>query len=137
MARRSDDPNAIVDGVERVVERVALGVTRVFLTEVRERNPVWTGHSRANWIVTGGAPFSGVLGRPSFVAGSVNDALPETTMRAVETSWRLGSGNIYVTNNVDYVPKLNAIHPVARGYVLIALYTAYASAGRHAAGGRP
>lgn len=124
MAGRPSDPDEVADELDKFVERLALRLARTFVREVRDRNPVDTGHSRANWIATAGSPNSSVYGIRSHLPGSVDDSRPDAAMRLLESSWKLEAGNIYVTNNVDYVPRLNAQHPTARGYVAISVQVA-------------
>lgn len=122
----TSNPDEIADLAEAFTERCVKGIVRAFVEEVRDRNPVFTGHSKANWIVSTGAPFPTVLGYRSLNPGAVNDAVPMASLASFERAWKLDKGNPHVTNNVPYVPRINASHKVAKGYVIISVLTAVA-----------
>jgi len=73
--------------------------------------PVDTGRLRANWLVTVGVPASGetsfAKGRDGSTKGpATNDALSQG--RDMIKTWKLGSGGIFITNNVRYGPIIDA-----------------------------
>jgi hypothetical protein len=115
---RTRDPDVLVNDVERVVGKLGVGVIRGFVRAVRERNPYDTGWSQANWLASIGSPTSRLNGFRA--PGGYDNSLPEALLDDLE-GWTPRKGNIYVTNNVPYVPKLNATHPGAAGYVPVSV----------------
>ena len=118
MSVRTTNPDVVVDDVEQVVGKLGLGVIRGFVRAVRERNPVETGWSRANWLASIGSPTDHLNGHRA--PDGYDPGLPDALLDQL-TGWTPRKGNIYVTNNVPYVPKLNAQHPEARGYIPVSV----------------
>lgn len=71
--------------------------------------PVDTGHARANWIPSVGAPFTGeVSGEAAHGAGV-----------AAVVGFKLGQGDLFVSNNATYIALLNLgfSHQAAAGFI--------------------
>jgi hypothetical protein len=61
--------------------------------------PIRTGHLLSNFILSTGAPFSGVAGSPENVSYAAQDA-----GRAKVLAYDIGrDGRIYLTNHVEYL----------------------------------
>lgn len=77
--------------------------------------PVDTGFARANWIPRLGEPGSAPVGArptepgpsPSGKALFVDTGAAEAGKAAVATGFKLGAGDVYVSNHVPYIGHLN------------------------------
>ncbi len=65
--------------------------------ELRASTPVDTGHARANWVPSVGAPHAVEVDGEAAHAAGVAQVL----------RFKLGDGNLFESNAVDYVPILN------------------------------
>lgn len=86
--------------------------------------PVQTGHARANWVPSIGAPFVGEVS-----GAATHDAAVVSLMRYV-----LEQGSLWVSNNVPYINMLNLGHSkqAPSGFVEAAIDRALATVqGRH------
>lgn len=63
--------------------------------------PVDTGHARSNWLVGIGSPAGGPVGSKLRVVDNISRSL------ALIQSWKLSRGDINISNNVDYIEKLD------------------------------
>lgn len=71
----------------------------------RGGTPVDTGWARANWVPNIGEPLTGVVGTREAVTAGAQAAGQAKLIR-----YKLGQGPIYLTNNVEYIKRLNAGH---------------------------
>ena len=99
--------NAVRKNTIRTVKMAAIAADQAVVLGT----PVDTGRLRANWIVTIGVPASGetpfAKGKEGSTRGpNTNDALSQG--RDVISTWKLGKGGIYITNNVKYAPIIDA-----------------------------
>ena len=86
--------------LERIVKSIALDVDRRLRRSPEAGGtPVGTGHVRANWVPSVGAPFAGV------VAG--NSSGPHDAGVTAVEGYKLEQGPAFVTNNVPYILELN------------------------------
>jgi hypothetical protein len=124
----SDIVDAISDELDELEEVVGTITGRIGLEVIRQAaigNPVDTGRSRAGWLMsrgarTGYAPPPGVYDQ---IEGEVG--AEAIVGRAVSVAGqRLGFDLVIVENNVEYVADLNDTHPVAAGFVDIAVANA-------------
>lgn len=95
--RISEIARGIVKNVEKTVRKAAL----VFDQVVVLATPVDTGRARANWIAT--------IAVPANFSKTEVDPGGQTTIAqaaAVIKSYKLGSGGIFITNNVAYIVPL-------------------------------
>ena len=79
--------------LEQIFKALCLEIDR----ELRKSTPVDTGHARANWVPSIGAPHAGEV---------IGDAVHAAAVAGV-LSFRLGDGALWVSNAVSYVPILN------------------------------
>lgn len=65
--------------------------------------PVDTGFARANWVPSISAPFTAIVGSPEAVSqGAAAQGLAQ-----VATQYMLQNGPAFVSNNVNYITRLN------------------------------
>ena len=109
MAQSNGQIRVIIDGLndtsETVIKRLTLDVT----SNLIETNPVDTGWSKANWVPSIGAPLINAS-----ISGTGNISTATATQSQgianIVTQYTLDKGDVFVTNNVPYVPKLNDGH---------------------------
>lgn len=91
---------ADLEGVAaRVIQKITLDVTANLIADW----PVKTGWSRANWVPRIGAPTGQAFGTPDAVTEA-----PQQAGVASVLGYKLDQGTVFVSNNVPYVPKLDA-----------------------------
>lgn len=88
---------AIGERLRRHVETLFKALVLEIDKELRKATPVDTGHARANWVPSVGAPHAGEVHGAAEHAAGVGQVL----------SFKLGDGALWVSNGVDYVPILN------------------------------
>lgn len=76
-----------------------------------ERTPVLTGRARFNWFPTTGAPSSQAVEETANVSVTGTPMQPEETARIKAVTSKLdalplGAEKVYITNNLDYILKL-------------------------------
>lgn len=69
---------------------------------LRKATPVDTGHARASWVPSIGSPSSA---EPSGKSSSEHDTGVASVLR-----YKLGDGDLYVSNNAPYINQLNLGH---------------------------
>ena len=89
--------------INRVLSKLVGKLATNITIELVNATPVQTGFARSNWIPTIGVPFVGVVGSREGVDYSV-----QLSAVASLAGYSLDRGNIYITNNVDYIDELNA-----------------------------
>ena len=90
---------------ERRVAKLVLDVHANLI----ETTPVDTGWARANWVPSTRRPAIGPVGQPgSAGVGAANSATRAGVASVV--GYRLGQGNVFITNAVPYIEALNAGH---------------------------
>ena len=96
---------------------------------LKETTPVDTGWARANWVPSIGRPYRAASDKPK-----ANPELGALTRRAKQAAGEIAVlsyepyKKVYVSNNVPYVPFLDAGHPVATGFIERAIDKAVAAA---------
>ena len=115
---------AIRADLSNLLRDVMLNVT----TALVQANPVDTGHSRSNWILSTRHPYMSIDGSPENVSTAEQDAGIAKIMQ-----YDIGrDGSIYLRNNVHYVQYLDAgSSPQAQaGWVAAAFMSGVTSAPR-------
>ena len=74
-------------------------------SNLKEDTPKDTRWASANWIGNVGNPFRGVIGSNGEVSLSGYQAGLDRLLK-----YKIGDGNIYISNNVPYIQKLNDGH---------------------------
>lgn len=109
----ADTPIRVIAGaLKEFTERQIVKLDLDINANLIEATPVDTGWARANWIPS--------FGRPSQLEGEFLDPdrgdvqqraskQQEATAR-VATNYKLEKGNLYATNNVPYIQRLNNGH---------------------------
>lgn len=93
---------AVEEHLDQVVKRLTLEIH----SELVRRTPKDTGHARANWVPSVGAPFTGVVGSPENVtAGERAQGLIEILSES-----NIHRKPVYISNNVPYIRRLNYGH---------------------------
>jgi hypothetical protein len=88
--------------LDALIERAAKALVLEIVRELKRRGtgtPVKTGHARANWIASVGAPNT-------VEAPGTSEAVAQAG-NAVVASYKLGQGRLYVSNVVPYIRRLN------------------------------
>lgn len=125
---RDPQIRAVVQGIEKVVERVVTKITLDVTANLIEMTPVDTGWARANWVPAIGTPIQQDL---SAVPATVSNAQSrageqQRAMADVVTGYRLVRGRVFVSNNVPYITRLNDGHSrkAPAGFVQMAIQKA-------------
>lgn len=92
------------------VVRALSGFTSVSTVRVVRRairflaadTPRKTGFAASNWVASVGFPFGGIVGSKEAVSFSF-----QQSSLASLTRYKIGRGKLYITNNVDYIDKLD------------------------------
>lgn len=116
--------DAIDKAVGIVVRKIALDVHSNLIDKpTNGGTPIDTGYARSNWMPRIGAPFEGTVGVRPRVAdvgesgfrgasgnryiGSIDNGAQQQARDAVVSGYRIDLGGITITNNVDYIGRLN------------------------------
>jgi len=95
------------DGVNKIVKLAAGGVVR----EVVFATPVHTGLARSNWIASLGTPSGKTISPHSpgnkLGRGESANAIPAIRAAVTEIRNRQFNETVFITNNLDYIGKLN------------------------------
>ena len=101
---------AIVRDLERFAERLIVKITLDVTANLIEDTPVDTGWARANWVPSVGKrsrrPAQSFSGRTPSAAVQAA-AAKQTAGTAQALGYKLERGRVFVSNNVDYILRLN------------------------------
>lgn len=86
---------------DRVMKRLALSVN----AELIEATPVDTGFARASWIASIGSPSNAVAGSRDEI-----DRAAQSAAQARLLVYTVRQGDIWISNNVQYIGELNEGH---------------------------
>jgi hypothetical protein len=105
----SREVRAVIRATERVTEKVVTRLTLNITANLVETTPVDLGWARANWVPAIGVAFTGNSGNvdPDVAGVSAQSARQQAAIAAM-TAYRLGRGSVFISNNVPYIPRLNA-----------------------------
>lgn len=99
--------NALEDFVEKVMKELGTGLH----TNLREDTPRDTGYAENNWVANTGTAFKGTAGTREEAEAGKLDFAPRIAglakIMAYKISFKVGRGEIHLTNNVDYIIDLN------------------------------
>lgn len=100
--------DSMPERVNQELRKVALAVDQVLVLTT----PVDTGRARSNWQVTIGAPATGTVNAfpPSAKTDSIGVMGVSGTFAvnaAIAATKNYDGGNIYITNNLPYIRRLN------------------------------
>ena len=98
-----------IERAKDVIEKTVAYTQAEAAIEIRDElirsGPNWTGWSRANWVIQENSPDR----TPKESSGNPASAMADTDARArTIANKQTPSPNVYLTNNVPYVPFLNA-----------------------------
>lgn len=104
----NQDIIAILKGLDEFVGELAQKLNVNITAELQATTPVDTGWARTNWVPSIGQPFSGTAGTRSLAEQGSLDPNPQANgIAALASQYKLGLGDIFISNNVDYITKLN------------------------------
>lgn len=100
---------AIIQGLNRLTERVITKITLDVDANLRETTPIDLGWARANWVPAIGTPFRTDLEgiKPTIAQAAAQAAEQAQAMAAVVAGYRLTMGKVFISNNVPYITRLN------------------------------
>lgn len=88
------------ENTEKAMKRAALAADQAIVLAT----PVDTGRARANWIVSIGSPATESFEFDGGEAAATNLALDQG--RGTVSSYKLGKGSIFISNNLPYIQLL-------------------------------
>lgn len=98
----------VVNQLEQFTERLMRSLTLEVTANLIEATPVDTGWARANWVPNIRVPIEVTSGTRQQAEEGVIDRGPQQQgIDTVATQYRLPNGAIFVSNNVDYILRLN------------------------------
>ena len=94
--------------VNTIVRRAVLAIDQAIVLAT----PVDTGRARSNWLVTLGVGASGTIDPYApgsrLGVGEANNAAGALAQARTAVASRVPEQTVFITNNVDYISKLNA-----------------------------
>ncbi len=96
------DTKRVTVALDRFASKVITGLTLDITANLVQSTPVDTGFARANWIPKIGLSHFGVAGSRTGVTTGA-----QTAGIARVATYKLANGKVFITNNVDYIGKLN------------------------------
>ncbi len=95
--------------IEQVIKKLVLDIVANLQAAPNEGGtPVATGWARANWVPNIGSPLDVTAGtRAQAEAGQLSSASAAGVAQVV-AEYKLARGPVHITNNVPYIPKLDA-----------------------------
>lgn len=107
MAVVTSDPEVIFADISAWVTRQSGAVAARLAYELHGATPVDTGYAQSNWVVSIGSPNTSQAGAraASHREAAIDDARFYDSL-ALLVSWDLVSP-VYITNNVEYIGRLN------------------------------
>ena len=104
----SNQIRLIIKALQEFAERKVKGLTLDLTTILLQTTPIDTGFARANWIPSIGVDNQNLAGTKAQAdAGTLDRAPQQNGLAEVATSYTLGQGRVYVSNNVPYITRLN------------------------------
>lgn len=98
----SSQVEAVKASLRKEVERAATAFILELDNELRRSTPVDTSHARWNWVSSIAEPYDGVSNGADSTA---HDAGIAAVLR-----YRIGDGDLWISNNVPYIVMLNLGH---------------------------
>ena len=94
----------IIDGLNNFTGQIVKQLTNELHNEMVALNPRDTGFSANSWVPNIGSPDGSVPAEGNVAA---QQAKSNAGLARVLTTYRLGFGNVHITNNVPYIQRLN------------------------------
>jgi hypothetical protein len=102
VAKTFTTPQALAADIKQFVARAAGQVMGSVTRAVIDATPVDTTHAKSNWVPSVGSPSDGVQGsKESPDTGAQSSGFGQLA------GYRLEQGDIFTTNNVDYIGNLD------------------------------
>lgn len=95
----------ISDELLNIIKDESIELTKNVTIEIKDLTPVDTGHAMSNWIPTIGKPNEKIIGSKQ----DVSEVEYKKSMDELN-GYELNKGNLYLTNNVEYIELLNEGH---------------------------
>lgn len=90
--------------IEGLAKRLNLGI----VADLVEVTPKDTGWAASNWVPSIGQPINATSGtREDAEKGNLDYAPQARGIADISTKYKLALGSIFISNNVDYILKLN------------------------------
>jgi hypothetical protein len=107
----ADQVRVIIRALEDVTEQVIKKLTLDIVANLRRApidggTPVDTGWARANWIANVSTPLTSPVGMRDAAGVSQASAAQQQGLGKV-LAYKIQAGPVYISNNVDYIVKLN------------------------------
>ena len=101
--------SVIIKDIEAKTAKAAVELMTEIHSELVTTTPVDIGWARVNWVPSYGAPYIVDIYRAKPDASSVGrvSLRAEAQKIRVALTYSLNDGNIYITNNVPYINRLN------------------------------
>lgn len=93
----------IIKDLKGSAEKLAIDLILSINANLLATNPVLTGFSRSNWLLSVATPIRSTAGTLLSIDTSAQEAGIGQILR-----WKFEQGSAYLVNNVDYIGKLNA-----------------------------
>jgi len=100
MPKRVDE---LIRELKRRSGRAKIGALLEIHAQLVTTTPVDTGHASSNWVPSVGAPNRGIVGSPA----SPDRASAQTALAEIVAAGGT-DGDLYISNNVPYINRLNA-----------------------------
>lgn len=99
---------AIVKLMEGFVEKLASKLNLDIVGSLIKDTPVDTGWARANWVPSITQTVDVTSGtRANAELGQIDHTPQQSGIAAIASQYKLKLGSLFITNNVDYITKLN------------------------------
>ena len=119
------DIEDVLDDMDRFIAREIVSLTFEIHAELVESTPLDLGWARANFVPQIAIPYRENLkdAEPSSGAASNRSAANIARLGGILTSYRLGNGPLFISNNVPYIGRLNDGHSkqAPPGYIPMAI----------------
>ncbi|MCM1497284.1 MAG: hypothetical protein NC124_02345 [Clostridium sp.] len=98
----------IISSLKGKIQDTAKGIATDITAELMVNTPIDTGFCASNWVASKGEPFTGLAGSRTSHSDVTVDRNPQQSGLSSLQSYTLNDGDIYITNNTDYIQKLNS-----------------------------
>lgn len=102
------EPGRVGDALRRRLRDTTRRLMGNLHLGLQAATPVDTGFAVTNWVPSVGGPFEGTAGTRAEAEDGHLDHGPAAAGLAAIRAYELEQGDVFDTNNVDYIEKLNA-----------------------------
>ena len=119
------DIEDILDDMDRFISKQIVGLVFEIHAEMVEATPLDLGWARGNFVPQINSPYRENLKdtEPSAGDAATRHAANISKLGAILTSYQLGNGPLFISNNVPYIGRLNDGHSkqAPPGYIPMAI----------------